>query len=77
MQDPTRYDEFKREALEVYIKRLQEMNLPENDVEQDKKCYKLIVGKVSSGKSSLLNKLFDLNLEVGMGETTEDPKVIL
>jgi predicted GTPase len=30
----------------------------------------VMLGKISTGKSSLLNKLFGLKLKVGVGETT-------
>lgn len=76
MQDFTKYEEFKNLSLETYIKKLQEMNLPEKDVGSDGICRKIVVGKVSAGKSSMLNNLLDLDLEAGVGETTEETQLV-
>lgn len=76
MQDPTKYDEFRSESLGVYTKKLREMGLPEKTVGEDGVCRKLVVGKISSGKTSLLNSTLDLDLDTGMGETTLKPAIV-
>lgn len=43
------------------------MGFPENDISSDGVCKKIVVGKISSGKSSLLNNLLKTNLDTGVG----------
>lgn len=38
---------------------------------------KFMVGRISSGKSSLINSYFQQKLEVGMGETTMNTSLAL
>ena len=62
MQDPYKFEEYKKESLEIYIKNLKQLNLPENELSDDGTCLKSVIGRISSGKSSLLNALLKLNL---------------
>lgn len=56
--------------LGVFCKKIQEMGLPEKNIGDDGICRKLVIGRISSGKSSMLNNLLGLHLGVGAGETT-------
>ena len=62
MQDPYKFEEYKKESLEIYIKNLKQLNLPENELSDDGTCLKSVIGRISSGKSSILNTLLKLNL---------------
>ena len=62
MEDPYKFEEYKKESLEIYIKNLKQLNLPENELSDDGTCLKSVIGRISSGKSSLLNALLKLNL---------------
>lgn len=76
MQDVTKYEEFKILSLEVFIKNLKQMGLQDNDISSDGVCRKIVVGKISSGKSSLLNNLLGTSLDTGMGETTDEVSLV-
>jgi len=43
------------------------MKFPDKSVDESGLCVKYVVGKKNSGKSSLLNLLFNKDLEVGLG----------
>ncbi len=62
-----KYEEYLSEAQSVYIKSLKSINFPDKSVKESSYCVKYGVGKFSSGKSSLLNLLFNKKLKVGMG----------
>lgn len=62
MQDPYKFEEYKKESLEIYIKNLKQLNLGEKELSDDGTCLKSVIGRISSGKSSLLNALLKLNL---------------
>lgn len=67
MKDPKKFKEFRAEALDNYINKLKEMKLEEKTVDDRGISVKLLVGRISSGKSSLINSFFNKKLAVGMG----------
>jgi hypothetical protein len=56
-------EEYLSEAQSVYIKSLKLMDFPDESVKESEYCVKYVVRKISSGKSSLLNLLFNKKIE--------------
>lgn len=70
MNDSKKYDKFWNEAPWIFCKKIQGMGLLKKNIGDDGIWRKFVVGKISSGKSSMLNNLLGLDLDVGAGETT-------
>jgi GTP-binding protein EngB required for normal cell division len=74
IQDPNKFQEYKKKLLEIFCDELKKLNLKEPNNTDLKK--KIFVGKISAGKSSILNITFNKNLETGLGETTDKIKEV-
>ena len=67
-KDPKLYNELKKEAFDMFLKELETIKFgdPIKRTDSKEKHY-IVIGIISSGKTSLLNTIFKLNEPVGLG----------
>jgi len=68
--DPEKIVELKEMQMKQYLQYLSKKKWSESLTNNLGVKHNVVVGNISVGKSSLLNYLFNLKLEVGVGETT-------
>lgn len=69
-QDPVNYEKYKDQAFKAFVDNLHKLKFTEKIPKKDGHRHFVVIGNISVGKSSLLNYVFGLNLEVGLGECT-------
>lgn len=67
--------EKQRKLIEILLKEIENLNLKKNTNNENTKK-KIFVGNISSGKSSLINCLFNTNEKTGKGGTTNKIKEV-
>lgn len=72
LQDPTKYEELKEKAFVAFVDNLTKVKFTDPMKRVDGHKYNVVIGNISSGKTSLINKACNLNLPVGLGECTEE-----
>ena len=66
-QDPANYEKYKEQAFKAFVDNLHKMKFTEKIPKKDGHRHFVVIGNIAVGKSSLLNYVFKLNLEVGLG----------
>lgn len=75
--NPALYHQYREQAFNKFVDGLETYNFkkPIKKNSSDERHH-ILIGNISSGKSSLLNKLFGLNEPVACGECTPAPKKV-
>ena len=66
-RDIAKYKQNKEKQFHIYLQQIYQIT---KNIQPSENTILTLIGKISAGKSALLNKLFGLNLEEGVGETT-------
>lgn len=69
--DPKLYAENAEKLLDSFLSKLPSLNLTDLITKETGEDHIGVLGPISSGKSTLLNTLFDLKLEVALGHCTK------
>lgn len=74
--DPKHYRENSAELMNNFVNELKSLTLTEGIEKKTGETHYGFIGQVSSGKTTLINTLYDLNLPTALGNCTEKCEVV-
>ena len=77
MKSPDKYKELKKEIFETFLSNIRKLEFKEAIPKSNpNERHHVLIGNISVGKSTLINKACGTNLKVGIGETTTTARLI-